>query len=350
MSDPGGRADGVSADRTGEAAFCVGWLRALAVATALTLGRPILWLVALAGFLARGGILLFALPIVVLPTPTGLSNVFAEDVAALALGGPAPGTIVHLGLLVGLLVVAVLLATLTGAVVEVALVEAVAVDAEVRSVMPTGRLSALARSSDRTIVARAFAVRLAALVPVGIALAWAIPRVVAATYHELLLPDELVTPIVLRVVRDAPDAPVVLLVGWLLGETIGAVAVRGVVLDGRGVIGALAGAVRLVVERPRTTLLTALGGLAIGILAMAPGLVAAAVVWSRLGVALADDAPAAAIMALTALFVAAWTGGLVLAAAASAWRSASWTVELARAAKARAHRWFVRSRSELREA
>ena len=43
----------------------------------VTIGRPAWWLVALAGFLVRGGFVVFVLPIVLLPSPLAISNVVA---------------------------------------------------------------------------------------------------------------------------------------------------------------------------------------------------------------------------------------------------------------------------------
>ena len=55
------------------------WGTVITGAVVVTLLRPISWALGLASFLAGGGILLLASPILVLPTPTGLQN---------ALGGP----------------------------------------------------------------------------------------------------------------------------------------------------------------------------------------------------------------------------------------------------------------------
>ena len=51
--------------------------RVLRASLAAVLGRPRWWLIALAGYLVRGGLLLFLVPIVVLPTPAGLANAVA---------------------------------------------------------------------------------------------------------------------------------------------------------------------------------------------------------------------------------------------------------------------------------
>ncbi len=52
----------------------------------VTLATPATWPLALATFLLRGGIVLFVLPIVVLPTPVGIGNTFGPTLTALALG------------------------------------------------------------------------------------------------------------------------------------------------------------------------------------------------------------------------------------------------------------------------
>ena len=53
---------------------------ALTRALLATLATPVTWPLALAAFLLRGGILVFTLPILVLPTPVGLGNVLAPTI------------------------------------------------------------------------------------------------------------------------------------------------------------------------------------------------------------------------------------------------------------------------------
>ncbi|HEY4752678.1 MAG TPA: hypothetical protein VIH37_05285, partial [Candidatus Limnocylindrales bacterium] len=65
------------------------WRRAVAVAVRVTLVRPATWVVALAGFLAGGGAILLAWPILVLPTPSGLQNLLGAPVSTLAFGDPS---------------------------------------------------------------------------------------------------------------------------------------------------------------------------------------------------------------------------------------------------------------------
>src|SRR5439155_21772801 len=64
-----------------------GWIDGLAWATSQTLARPSTWVVALAGFLARGGILLLLVPILPLPSPVGIANIVGPAVVTPA--GPS---------------------------------------------------------------------------------------------------------------------------------------------------------------------------------------------------------------------------------------------------------------------
>ena len=76
------------------------WRSAMAAAFVVTLVRPGSWAVGLAGFLAGGGILVFAWSIVVLPTPTGLQNALGTPLSKLVLGTPTPELITLVGLAV----------------------------------------------------------------------------------------------------------------------------------------------------------------------------------------------------------------------------------------------------------
>ena len=52
----------------------------------VTLGRPTWWVLALSTFLVRGGLLLFLLPIVSIPSPLAVSNVLAPLIVPVAFG------------------------------------------------------------------------------------------------------------------------------------------------------------------------------------------------------------------------------------------------------------------------
>jgi hypothetical protein len=304
------------------------WASGKMTAAVIAIGRPAAWLVALAGFLVRAGVVLFVWPIVVLPTPTGLATFFGEDVAALALGGPSPQTLQAIAIAIGLFVAWLVGGGLIAAATEVALIETVAGDEELAA---TSGPSIAAPTARRMRRVRVLGARLIAHLPLVLALVWAVPVVVGATYHELILPDDLATPIALRVVRDVPAALALLLAAWLLGETAGAIAARSIVLDDRSVGHALLDAIRLTVRRPITTVATALLGLVVAVAMTAPALIASSVIWSEVRIALVVGTDLVTILAGTVLLVGAWTAGLVLTAAAAAWRSAAWTVEAKRA-------------------
>lgn len=310
--------------RSGRPARGLGWWSGALVAAAVTLSRPGLWAVALAGFLGRGGIVLLALPIVVLPTATGIASAISQDVVSVALGGPNPGIYRLAAIAVGGFLAWLGLGWLVGAAADVALVRAVAATGDQgRPVRPR-------------VLPRAFVARLLAHVPLVAVLVLSVPAVIAATYHELILPGELVTPLVVRVLRAVPVHVAAIAATWVLGETIGGLAVRRIVLGGRGVGRALAEAVALIVRRPAGSLLTTLLGLAAAVALLALPLVAVGTAWGRLRFALAADAFAGTIITRTILFVALFGGALVVAGFTAALRSALWTIEASRAEPATA--------------
>ena len=302
------------------------WGAALYAALAVTFVRPSLWVIALAGFLARGGLLLLAIPIVVLPTPSGLANTLAGPVASLLFGAPSPTLIaIIVGSVVGGIVL-LLLGTLIGAwaertVVAVSL-EAAAEEGLVPRVAASPRL--------RAGVGPVAVIRLLGLVPLGIALAAAAQPLYDAIYHELVLPDELRTSLLIRVLRDIPMPLLFIGVNLLLGDAAAAIGVRRLLLEGRSIpeawlLGWLGLARRWYRVLPTALASTAMVGVLVG-----PAIVAAAVGWDRLRALLIEARDPVATTAGLALSVAVWFGGLVLAGAAATFRGAAWTFELVR--------------------
>jgi hypothetical protein len=166
-------------------------------------------------------------------------------------------------------------------------------------------------------------------VPLAIALAWGAARVVNATYRELTLPSDVTTPLVLRVVRETPEAIVALVVAWLVGEIVAALGARSVVLHGDGVGAALRWSVVHGVRHPIRALVLALVPLAGLAVVAIPSAFGVATAWRALRGTLATGGGAPIGIGVLLLFVALWLGGLVLIAAMSAWRSAAWTAEVA---------------------
>ena len=203
---------------------------ALIGALLVTLATPATWPLALGAFLLRGGILLVVVPIVVLPTPVGLANAFGPLVTAIALGS-VTGSMIAAGGAAVLAVVALLFGgAWLAAALEAETIRIVALDEDLAARRPGRELSARRGVSLRILVAR-----LVALVPLLLAFAWGSVRLVSVAYRELTSPFDVVTPIAIRVLRETPEVIAAVVVAWMIGEIVGAMAARRIVLDGDGV-------------------------------------------------------------------------------------------------------------------
>jgi hypothetical protein len=272
---------------------------------------PGLWPVALAGFLARGGLILFVAPVVIPPSLVGLATFIGP--ASITPTGPTIGLVVRIGLGIGLLGAALLAGILVGAIAEIALISA----------------SAAGRGSARQLLRRVVVIRLVSLVPVAAVFAIGIQRLGQIVYLELTLPTDLVTPIVIRVAAQAPEIVAAILVAWIFGETWGGLATRLAVLRGDGAGRALAGGLVLFVRRIVAVLpLLFVSVLVAGLIL---GLVIEAIAWSWGFVrdALLGGSGTAALPAMAGsalLFVACWVAGLAIAGALATWRAVAWTL------------------------
>jgi hypothetical protein len=290
----------------------------IASAAFTTLNLRSLWPVALLGFLVRGGLVLLLLPGLALPTTSGITILVAPALTPLVFGEPSPA----------LVAVAVTL----GAVVIVALVAGSALGAWA----DLGGLRLAQREHEHSptvldrshLLLRAVAVRLVAHLPLAIALAWGAVRVVDATYRELVLPDDIATPLGLRVLRDVPDAIAIVALAWLAGETIGGLALRRLATADASLLGALGWAMARFVVRPLGSLVAlAASSLVVG-LAVMIALVGSGIAWDQTSLLLGSDAPPVEAVLAVVAFVAVWLAGLVLVAVATAFRSVTWTFEL----------------------
>jgi hypothetical protein len=287
----------------------------------MTLATPATWPAALATFLIRGGIVLFLFPIVVLPSPVGLANGLGPTVTSIAFGSVSP-TVLAAGIAIVFGVVLVLvLAGWLAAALEGEGVNLVAADEELVGfrVLPV-------RPITRHLAARILAVRLVANVPLGFALGWGSVRLVDLTYRELTSPSDVTTPIVGRVVLGAPDVVAAIVLTWMFGQIIGAIAVRRIVLSGVSPAVALRTTISTAVRHPLASLarfwIPTLALLAV----LIPSSMAAGAAWGAVAAALRDPVDAAGIVLATLIFVALWMIGLLLTGVVCAWRSAIWTV------------------------
>ncbi len=294
------------------------WRDALFASFVTTLARPSTWAVALAGFLARGGLLLFLAPIVVLPTTASLANVVEPVLRPVFLGSVSMSFVVLAVAVVGLVAVWLVVGGVVGVWADVVLVGDAALDEELGFEVPPA-------ASGRKAIRRALAVRLIAHAPLAAALAVTTPLAVLAIYAELTNPGEVVTPLAQRTLGRIPLSVALVVVAWLIGEAAGGLAVRRVVLLGEGVGRASIGGYRDLVWSPASLPMLAVTTLGIAG-AVLPAALAAALAWSFTRLMLLGERQAVAVLVSDMVFVVVWSGGLVMAGAA-AWRSHAWTAE-----------------------
>ncbi len=294
----------------------------MAAGVVVVLLRPGTWVVALAGFCTGGGIIVLAWPITVLPTPSGLQNILGAPVSTLAFGDPSRGlveTAVLLGALAAALLVAGLLAGSWAERRSIALV--------LDGAAQEGYADAPALSEGAPGTGRVALVRSLSLLPPALVLAVSWPAIYNVTYQELILPEDLATPLPIRVIAQIPLVLAAVAATWLLADAAAAVAVRRLVLERRGVLAAWALGWADLVRRPhRIVPIALLGDLALLVTA-GPALVASALAWVRVRevIELSSDSPIGVVV--VALWVGIWLGALVLAGVGAALRSALFTLE-----------------------
>lgn len=317
---------GGSAVGAADAARRVGWISGVVRGVDLVLGRPSLWPIALAGFLARGGFVILLIPILPIPTAVGLANGLGPT--AVTAAGLAPGTI-GLLLLIGLGTVAwFVLGGIVGAFADIVLVDAATDDA------PAQSTPARAHGGTAGLVVRLLGIRVVALIPLAIAIAITARPIFDVLYRQLTAPSQVAEPLAVRIVTEAAGSFAVVVVGWFIGELVGGIAVRLAILEDLSLGRAVLGAVGHIVHRPLTTLATTILGSAGIFLALGPSLIASAIVWSRLHGSVADPADLTFVK-VSAVIVATWLATLVFAAAGSAWRGLLWSTEIERAVSSR---------------
>jgi hypothetical protein len=278
------------------------------------LARPSTWAFGLLGFLVRGGWLLVAAPIVVVPTPIGLANVVAPVIEDIAFGRRTT----ELALLAGA-IGAVALVWLVGGGLIAAAAEAEAV----REVAEEEGLPVHGHAAARRILAA----RLLALIPLAIGVTWAVTRIVAVAYRELTVPSDVAVPAAWRIVTGAPEAFVIVALTYLFSEIVGAVSARRIMLAGDGPIASLRAGERLLRTRPGRSLALALITNAVVIVVLITTGLAASATWDAVGMALGLGDVSALTTLLLIAFVGLFIGGLILTSLACAWRAAVWTLD-----------------------
>jgi hypothetical protein len=283
------------------------------------LSAPAAWPLALVGFLARGGLLLFLLPIIVLPTPAGVANVVAPWLVPFVFGQVSVEAVAIIAITIAAALGWVVVGGILGAWADVALFREAAANEE----LGFGPIVPAPRHRGALQV---FVIRLIAHAPLALALAWGAARIGQAGYRELVNPLEVVSPLAVRVISAVPDAVALVLVTWLVGEAAGGLAARHFVLGGASRGRSIREGYLDLVRHPSslgTLVVTTIGLL----VTLVPSVVAAGVGWSWVRFVLLGGAVASEAVAATVLFVVLWLGGLALAAGVGAWRSYAWTAE-----------------------
>ncbi len=177
---------------------------------------PLSWIAGAAGFLARGGLVALALPILSLPTPVGVT-LLVPPIAVTTSGISASfiPELVALGVAACVVIVAALvLAATADAVAFDRLVEQGSGHAGVRHL--------------RGIVARLVGVEIVALIPTVIAAVVAADNLIAVGEHEYLLPSSSAVPYVVRVLRGAWPSVTAVAACLLVSDLVNAVLSRAV--------------------------------------------------------------------------------------------------------------------------
>jgi hypothetical protein len=173
-------------------------------------------------------------------------------------------------------------------------------------------------------------VRLAAYLPLLlVALPLSSYRFVLVGYDELTSPSAGGLPLAIRIALGAPDAVALLVVTWLLGEMVGALAARRVVLAGDGARRALGWAIGRLARRPvRNLALSVVPLVPLAVVLVIVG-TAGSATWDALRAALSIGGDRLLALFLLMVLVALFAGGLLLIGVASAFRAAVWTVDVA---------------------
>lgn len=293
------------------------WPGAMRSAWLATLGRRRWWLVALAGFLVRGGLLVLLPAIIVIPTPAELAANLTPSITGAAPGDLTPALVELVARVVVATTAVLVLTTLAGASLEAGLVGEAAGAAE---------LGSIARPVDAPL-ARAAVARLLTHLPTLVAIVVGGLALAEAAYAELVSPST-TGPLAGRVVARAPGAVAAIGLAWLVGEAWGGMTLRRLGAGdsllaalGHGLAGVLRpsglatlGLTTLVVAGPLVVLWLAAGR-----------------AFERLWPLVVDRADPEPIAIALGLFAGIWVGGLGILAVALAFRSVAWTAEALRA-------------------
>jgi hypothetical protein len=324
-----------SADRHSEAQ---GWIRSLGIAAAVVFADPRLWLVGAAAFLLRGGWLLLAVPIWVLPSPVAITSLLGPD--AISPGGPSLRAVtVAIAVALGVLLMAAG-AVMGGALADLASMERFVEDPETASLRSDRMGRQLGTRQRLHLALEAAGIQATMLLPAAIVAVYLVVGLVDAVTLEFLVPGSLAVPLALRVVSAVAGPLALLAVLVVAGDLLATIISRRLMARRLGVLrpepgppapGAVVSGLGQLVRHPGSVLASAALAWLITIALLAPALAAVVVAWGGTrAMFLAqprelDPGFIAGWTVVTVLFVALWCAAILLAGVASAMRAAVWS-------------------------
>jgi hypothetical protein len=294
----------------------------LVAALLATLAHPRWWVLALAGFLLRGGVVFLLMPITVPPTVAGIAAILSPTLVVLAAGGGLP--IGPLILIATAIFAWLVVAGWLGAWFDATLAGEAAADEDLG---PAGR-SQESDGGSGPLPPGLGTVRFAPHVATAVVFVVAAIRVVQVAYVEATSPGAPTMPFAIRVLGETLGPVVALVAIWLLAEAAGGLSLRALLAAPPGagppnVTAAIGLGIRSafrwrsLVTLATTTLVTLVVGLVGGL--------AAGRAWSQLRLLAIDGADAGGLAIGLFLFIAVVFGWLALLSLALAWRSTVWT-------------------------
>jgi len=287
---------------------------------------PSTWLVAAAGFLARGGILVLAVPVLSLPTPVGVTLLVPP--LSVTTSGVAAAFVPQLVVAGAALVVAAAAALVLGALADAVCWQRIGPLAGSAADPATDESPAAVTAP---LVGKLVAVELLALLPAAIAAALAASRLIAVGEQEYLLPSSLDVPYVVRVLGGASQSVIALAACLLLADVVNALVSRRVLRRAFRVGRSPA------ILRPRRGLrrvvriaATWISAWVVTLVSLLPGLAAIELAWpgarDAYTATIARDQPGPAVLfAVTVIFVAAWAAAVLVAGLGSSIRTVLWS-------------------------
>jgi hypothetical protein len=310
----------------------------VALAIAIVIGEPRLWILGIAGFLFRGGWLALVVPIWTMPSPVALTTLIGAD--AIGTSGLTPGLVMVIAAIFAVVVLILVVSAVGSAWVDLVAFEHFVRERETADLRAGRQPVVLSAGNRRGVVLRLVSLYAGALVPAAAALIVAAIAIGQATYQDFLLPGRLEVPLLLRVAGAATGPLLALALLLVAAEVIASVGTRRL-LGSRFGLRADGGGSRPTDQddgtgaRASSRLLALLRTVALcwatTFLFVIPGLASTLTGWAAIRTvfltpdALRDLDASVAAGGITLVFVGLWAAALLLAGVSSALRSALWS-------------------------